>query len=139
MTDAQLPGCRLRDLRELAALGRRVPAPQIAAELDGLGGLDPADARELALATYGVSPTGDTSRSFVPDRGPAATLIAILADAPAAMVYVLLAAVLALVPAIAVPLLVRVFVNRTLLGGDTSWSTPVLLGLIGSTWSPPPS
>lgn len=136
MTDAQAAGTDAQAAEisaELTALGRRVPASQIAAELDGLGGLDPADARELALATYGVSPTGDTSRSFVPDRGPAATLIAILADAPAAMVYVLLAAVLALVPAIAVPLLVRVFVNRTLLGGDTSWSTPVLLGLIGST------
>lgn len=118
---------------ELKALGRSVPVAQLVAELDGLGGLDPAEAREVVLATYGVSSSGDVSRGFVPDRGAAATLIAILADAPAAMLYILLAAVLALVPAIAVPLLVRVFVNRTLLGGDTSWSTPVLLGLIGAT------
>jgi ABC-type bacteriocin/lantibiotic exporter with double-glycine peptidase domain len=95
--------------------------------------LDPTEARKVELATYGVESNSEVTRGFVPDRGPVATLIAILADAPFAMVYVLLAAVLALVPAIAVPMLVRVFVNRTLLGGDSSWSMPVLLGLIGST------
>ena len=117
---------------ELAQRGRSVPASQIDAELGGLGGLDSAEASRLELATYGVAPSGTVTRNFVPDRSGAATLLAILGDSPAAVAYVFIAAILALVPAIAVPLLVRVFVNRTLLGGDASWSRPVLIGLIGA-------
>ncbi|MFM2437946.1 MAG: hypothetical protein RLZ55_763, partial [Actinomycetota bacterium] len=59
-------------------------------------------------------------------------LLGLFAEGRAAFTYVLLAALLGLVPAIAVPLLIRVFVNRVLLAGDATWSPMVIAGLVGA-------
>ncbi len=117
---------------KLAANGRAIPPAQIADELDSLEGLSPAEAADAVLASYGVMPSGQTTRAFVPDRGSGATLLAIVREGPGVFAYVFLAALLGLVPAIAVPLLIRVFVNRTLVDQDRAWSIPVIVGLIGA-------
>lgn len=49
---------------------------------------------------------------------------------PSAYAYVGVAAALATIPAIVVPLLVRAFVDQYLIAGDTSWAAPIAIGMI---------
>ena len=47
------------------------------------------------------------------------------------MSYTLVAAVFGIVPALMVPLLMRLFVDRYLVAGDATWIVPVVVGLVG--------
>jgi len=51
-------------------------------------------------------------------------------EARSAAVVVALAAVLAIVPGLVVPMLVRAFLNRVLVAGNTVWEIPILVGLV---------
>lgn len=115
----------------LRRAGRSVPTDRVAAETAQLGSLPPEVADEIVLATYDVV-AGAPGGRFVPDRGNAASLRAVLDQGRPALLYVLVAAGAALVPAIAVPLLLRLFVDRYLVAGDPSWVAPVLVGLVGA-------
>lgn len=49
---------------------------------------------------------------------------------PSAYAYVTVAAALATIPGIAVPLLLRVFVDQYLVAANTSWAAPIVVGLV---------
>ncbi len=118
--------------RTLAALGRRIPTSTLADEIAGLQGLDQDQARSVLLASYGVESDGHAGSQFVPDRSGWQSIGSILAQGRPAIVYVMIAALAGLLPAVAVPLLLRIFVDRYLVAGDTSWATPVIVGLLGA-------
>lgn len=117
----------------LAAHNRSIPTAQVAHELDGLAGLSEQQAGQLELLSYGLTADGEPTPQFVPDRDSGQTLRWVLGQGIPAMVYLLTAAVFALVPAIAVPLIMRIFVDRYLVAGDLQWGVPVLVVLVGST------
>lgn len=117
----------------LAANNRRVPAERLAHELDGLAGLSEQQAGQLELLTYGLTAQGEPTPRFVPDRGSTQTLRWVLDQGLPAVAYLLVAALFALVPAIAVPLIMRIFVDRYLVAGDLQWGLSVLVVLLGST------
>lgn len=50
---------------------------------------------------------------------------------PSSGLLIAVAALMAAVPGLAVPLLIRAFLNQVLVVGDTAWVTPVLWGLLG--------
>jgi ABC-type bacteriocin/lantibiotic exporter with double-glycine peptidase domain len=52
--------------------------------------------------------------------------------APSALALVLIAGTLATIPGLAVPMLVRVFLNQYLVDGDAAWVGPILLGLLAA-------
>lgn len=117
----------------IVANGRAVVEEEIADDLAGLEGLSVTEAGDLELLTYGLTAEGKPTPQFVPDRDSKQTLQWLLGRGRSAVLYVLAAAVLALVPAIAVPLVMRVFVDRYLVAGDLQWARPVLVVLLGST------
>lgn len=51
---------------------------------------------------------------------------------PSAYAYVGVAAALATVPGIVVPLLVRVFVDQYLIAGNTAWAMPIVVGMLAA-------
>lgn len=117
----------------LAANNRHVPVEHIQRDLGGLAGLNPQQASELELLTYGLNATGEPTPQFVPDRDSGQTLRWVLGQGLPAVAYIMIAALFALVPAIAVPLIMRIFVDRYLVAGDEQWGLPALLVLLGST------
>lgn len=125
------PGPSQEVTAALAAHGRVVSSQVIEDEVQGLAGLSDDEARDVLLASYGLTETGPTS-SFVPDRSGRQSVLALLAQGRGALVYVLVAAMAGIIPAIAVPLLLRLFVDRYLVAGDPGWAMPVLLGLLGA-------
>lgn len=114
----------------IAGLGRPVDPVQITHALDGMEGLDAPDAAGTVLATYGVTPDGRATDDFTPPRSPWQALRHVLHDSGAIAAYVGVAALAGIVPALAVPLLLRVFVDRFLVAGDDRWLWPVVLGLV---------
>lgn len=114
----------------LAAHGRAVSEEEIARELGGLGGLPPDAAADALLRTYRLSPDGTPLPGFERDRTPRQVVGDLLRDSRASVTYVFVAALVGLVPAIAVPLLMRLFVDRYLVAQDTTWGIAVLLGLV---------
>ena len=70
------------------------------------------------------------------DRPGAADQIALIRTlvslSPASYAYVALAAALGTVPGVAVPLLVRAFVNDYLVAADSQWGTPVVVGMVAA-------
>lgn len=117
----------------LAANNRRIPVEQLADDLDGLAGLDERQAGHLELLTYGLTAQGEPTPQFVPDRDSNQTLRWVLGQGIPAVAYLLVAALFGLVPAVAVPLIMRIFVDRYLVAGDLQWGLPVLIVLLGSS------
>lgn len=114
----------------LASRGRHVPADDIARQLGGLEGLPPELAANALLRTYGLAPDGAEIPGFEPDRSPRDVVTSLLRDSRSNVLYVLVAAVVGLVPALAVPLLVRIFVDRYIVAQDPSWGIIVVVGLL---------
>jgi ABC-type bacteriocin/lantibiotic exporter with double-glycine peptidase domain len=54
---------------------------------------------------------------------------------PSAFVFVVLAGLLALVPGLAVPLLVRTFLDQYLVAGATDWGVPAVAGLVAAAFA----
>ena len=121
-----------RITESLAGLGRHVPEDVVAHDLDGLEGLTDAQQRSVELASFGVTDDGPATNSFVPDHGPVEAVVAIERQGAGALVMVLVASLLAVVPSIAVPLIIRLFVDRYLVAGDSQWATVVVVALIGA-------
>lgn len=128
-SEAVTPAARVE--HTLASLGRHVPPDVIARQLGGLEGLDDERAADTLLATYGVI-NGEPTSSFLPDRDAAGVVRWIFQQGRPAIVYSLVAALLGLIPALGVPLLIRLFVNRYLVAGDGMWARPVVLGLVAA-------
>ena len=57
----------------------------------------------------------------------------LLREGPTAFVFVGVAGVIALVPGLAVPLLVRTFMDEYLIAGATEWAVPIVVGLAAAT------
>ena len=65
--------------------------------------------------------------------GNGAVLRGLFRAGPSAFVFVGIAGVVALVPGLAVPLLVRTFLDQYLIAGATEWALPIVVGLIAAT------
>lgn len=102
----------------------------IARQLGGMQGLPPDLAGDALLRTYGLAPDGAVLPGFEPDRSSREVVTALLLESRSSVLYVFVAAVVGLVPAIAVPLLVRLFVDRYIVALDSSWGIVVVLGLL---------
>ena len=113
--------------------GRDVDRQDIAWDLASMAGLSTSAAAKLELLTYGFTVGGEPTTQFVPDRNSAQTLRWLLGQGRSAVAYLIVAAFFALVPAIAVPLVMRVFVDRYLVAHDLQWAWPVQVVLLGST------
>ncbi len=114
----------------LAANGRRVPDDDVRHRLAALDGLDGADAEQAVLASYGMGADGTPLPAFVADHGSAAALWSVLRRGRPAVIYVLVAAATAIIPGLAVPLLVRLLLDRYAQGDGPAWLPAVLLGLV---------
>ncbi|MFM1965210.1 MAG: hypothetical protein RL134_935 [Actinomycetota bacterium] len=114
----------------LAAQGRAVPEDEIAHQLGGLDGLPAQAAADALLRTYRLAPDGSPLPGFERDRSSRQVVVDLLRDSRTSVVYVLVAAAIGLIPAIVVPLLMRLFVDRYLVAQDATWGIAVLLGLV---------
>ncbi|MDA2986657.1 MAG: ABC transporter transmembrane domain-containing protein, partial [Actinomycetota bacterium] len=63
---------------------------------------------------------------------PLALIRTLVSQSPKAYAYVALAAALATVPSVLVPLLERAFVDQYLVAGNRQWSTPVVIGMVAA-------
>ena len=61
-----------------------------------------------------------------------AVIRTLMAHNPKAYVYIALAAALATVPSVVIPLLERAFVDQYLASGNQQWSTPVVIGMVAA-------
>lgn len=116
----------------LASHHRTVAADTVRRELAGLQGLTPQQAVRTALACYGLTEDGQPTRSFVPDARPANTVGRVLREGRPAVLYTVIAGLLGVAPGLAVPLLMRLFVDRYLVALDGNWVVPIMLGLVGA-------
>jgi len=114
----------------LAAQGREVPEDEIARELGGLDGLPDHAAADALLRTYRLTPDGTPLPGFQRDRTPRQVVGDLLRESRRSLIYVFVAALVGLVPAIVVPLLMRLFVDRYLVAQDQTWGLAVLVGLV---------
>jgi ABC-type bacteriocin/lantibiotic exporter with double-glycine peptidase domain len=114
----------------LAAQGRDVPEDEIARELGGLDGLPEDAATDVLMRTYRLTADGTPLPGFEPDRSPRQVVGNLLRESRSNVAYVFIAALIGLVPAIAVPLLMRLFVDRYIVAQDTSWGATVLVSLL---------
>ena len=114
----------------LGRLGRPATADDITPALEGMDGLPDADADRVVLATYGVSGDGTPTADFTPPRTQRQSLGHALAGAGGALAYVGVAALAGIVPGLAVPLMVRAFVDRYLVADDPSWLWRVAIGIV---------
>ena len=114
----------------LASQGRQVSPEFIERQLGGLDGL-PADvAADALLRTYGLAPDGAQLPGFEPDRTPRQVVLDLLRRSRSTVAYVFIAALIGLVPAIVVPLLMRLFVDRYIVAQDTTWGPTILIALV---------
>lgn len=120
-------------VRTLAEHGRTVEPTVIARELAGLGGLTEDEAVQTLLTCYGLPAGRGPARSFTADTSAGRTVRNVLREGRPAVVYTIVAGLLGVVPGLAVPLLMRLFVDRYLVASDSSWVVPVMLGLVGAT------
>lgn len=111
--------------------GREVSPHDLDQQRDSLGSLSPGVAEDVLLATYDVV-DGVPGGRFIPHRGALGSLRAILRQGRPSLLFVFVAAAASLVPALAVPLLLRVFVDRYLVAGDEQWVQPVAWGVLGA-------
>ena len=114
----------------LAARGREVSPEVVARELGGLEGLPPNVAADALLRTYGLAPDGTPLPGFEPDRTSRQVVGDLLRESRSSVAYVFVAGLVGLVPAIVVPLLMRLFVDRYIVAQDTTWGATILLSLI---------
>ena len=119
-----------RVVATLAAHGRVVSSETVERQLGGFGGLPSDLAADALLRTYCIAPDGTPLPGFEPDRTSRGVIAAVLLQSRTSLVYVFVAVVVGLVPAIAVPLLMRLFVDRYIVDLDTSWGLIVILGLL---------
>ena len=63
------------------------------------------------------------------ESGHVASLRRLLSEGPSAFVFVGLSGIIALVPGLAVPLLIRTLLDQYLIAGDTEWAVPIVVGL----------
>lgn len=66
-------------------------------------------------------------------RGAGAILRGLFASGPSAVVFVAIVGAVALVPGLAVPLLIRTFLNQYLIAGAVEWGTAIIIGLSAAT------
>lgn len=111
----------------LAARGVAVSPAEIDRQLGGLEGLPPGEAETALLRTYRLGPDGQPLPGFEPDLTPRQVILTLLRESRSSVAYVLVAAIIGLVPAIAVPLIVRLFVDRYLVAGDTASGVTILV------------
>ena len=114
----------------LAARGREVSPEVVARELGGLEGLPPDVAADALLRTYGLAPDGTPLPGFESDRTSRQVVGDLLRESRSTMAYVFVAGLVGLVPAVVVPLLMRLFVDRYIVAQDTTWGATILLSLI---------
>lgn len=114
----------------LAARGREVSPEVVARELGGLEGLPPDVAADALLRTYCLAPDGTPLPGFEPDRTSRQVVGDLLRESRSSVAYVFVAGLVGLVPAIVVPLLMRLFVDRYIVAQDTTWGATILLSLI---------
>jgi ABC-type bacteriocin/lantibiotic exporter with double-glycine peptidase domain len=114
----------------LSAQGRDVTAEVIERQLGGLQGLPPDVAAEVLLRTYGLAPDGTALPGFKPDRSGREVLFNIFRETWPSSSYLLVASIVGLLPAIAVPLLIRLFVDRFIVGLDATWGLVTVAGIL---------
>jgi ABC-type bacteriocin/lantibiotic exporter with double-glycine peptidase domain len=114
----------------LASHGRVVSIETVERQLGGLEGLPSDLAADALLRTYCIAPDGTPLPGFEPDRTSRGVIAAILLQSKESLIYVCVAVVVGLVPSIAVPLLMRLFVDRYIVALDTTWGLIVVLGLL---------
>jgi ABC-type bacteriocin/lantibiotic exporter with double-glycine peptidase domain len=114
----------------LAAHGRVVSIDTVDRQLGGFDGLPSDLAADALLRTYCIAPDGTPLPGFEPDRTSRGVIAAVLMQSRTSLIYVFAAAVVSLVPSIAVPLLMRLFVDRFIVDLDTSWGLIVVVGLL---------
>ncbi len=114
----------------LRAQGREVTAEVIERQLGGLQGLPPDVAAEVLLRTYGLAPDGTALPGFKPDRSGREVLFSIFRETWPSSLYLLVASIVGLLPAIAVPLLIRLFVDRFIVGLDATWGLVTVAGIL---------
>lgn len=119
-------------LATLASHGRHIEPERVHRELSGLDGLDGGAAGTTLLNTYGIDAHGQPTPAFVADHQPRRAVSRVLRIGRPAVSYTLVAAVFGIVPALMVPLLMRLFVDRYLVAGDATWIVPVVVGLVGA-------
>ncbi len=116
----------------LSRHGRTVSEEEIALQLGGFDGLPAEAAGDALLRTYRLAPDGTPLPGFEPDRTSVQVVVSLLRESRWTFAYVLVAALIGLVPAIGVPLLMRLFVDRYIVAQDTTWGTAILLAVIGA-------
>jgi hypothetical protein len=109
-----------RVVATLAAHGRVVSSETVERQLGGFGGLPSDLAADALLRTYCIAPDGTPLPGFEPDRTSRGVIAAVLLQSRTSLIYVFVAVVVGLVPSIAVPLLMRLFVDRYIVDLDTS-------------------
>ena len=119
-----------RVVAALASQGRVLSAETVERQLGGLEGLPSELAADALLRTYSLAPDGTPLPGFEPDRTSRNVIGDLLRKSRSSLIYVFVAALVGLVPAIAVPLLMRLFVDRYIVAQDTSWGLAVVLGLL---------
>ena len=119
-----------RVVAALASRGRVLSAETVARQLGGLEGLPSDLAADALLRTYSLAPDGTPLPGFEPDRTSRGVIVNVLRQSRSSVTYVFVAALIGLVPAIAVPMLMRLFVDRYIVAQDTTWGFAVVLGLL---------
>ncbi len=112
--------------------GIEVDDDRIGAEWDELEGLPPEQRSQTLLAAYGLDPYGKQMSKLRLGKGSLSASWEMLRGEPRALVFVFIAALAGIVPGLAVPLLIRVFVNRFIVSDDGDWIAPVLIGLVAA-------
>lgn len=116
----------------LAAQGRHVDPDIIRRELAGLEGLPDEDAEATVLQCYGLAGGRRPNQSFTPDFSGSNIVTGVLREVRPALGFTTVAALLITVPAIAVPLAMRFFVDRYITAGKHVVGPYVLMGLAGA-------
>lgn len=119
-----------RVVAALSSHGRDVAPDEIERQLGGLEGLPPGAAPDALLRTYGLSPDGTPLPGFEPEMSGREVIVTLLRESRTSVAFVFVAALVGLVPAIGVPLLMRLFVDRYVVALDTSWGPSVVIGLL---------
>ncbi len=119
-----------RVVSALTLQGRDVSPREIEHQLEGLQGLPPEVAADALLRTYGLAPDGTALPGFEPDRTSRGVIVNLLRESRPTMIFVGIAALIGLIPAIAVPLIMRLFVDRYIVAQDTAWGLTTVIGLL---------
>ena len=122
-----------RVVNALNSQGRNVTEEAIERQLGGLQGLPPDVAADVLLRTYGLAPDGTALPGFEPNRSSREIISKLLFGSRSASLYILVVSIVLLVPGITVPLLIRIFVDRFIVGLDSTWGPVTALGILIAT------